>query len=162
MVYAKLKLTRLIREPTEISWRLQGIEGMSADCVESVAEIGGSLSFLSEILVIPSQLDWDKLSLAFLCVDIQGWPVWLFCSTDRFLSLPSIHLHLIANYWMRNLKTSGIQPLKLYGFEVFQLMARKTFKTNFLVWRTGICQGRWGPPNYYYFEIKSLPGKDMG
>lgn len=39
MVYAKLKLTQLIREPTVIFWRLKGIEGMSADCVQSITKI---------------------------------------------------------------------------------------------------------------------------
>lgn len=45
MAYAKLKLMWLIRESTEISRRLQGIEGMSADCVESITEIRGTLKF---------------------------------------------------------------------------------------------------------------------
>lgn len=49
-------------------------------------------------------------------------PERLLCSSDPFPSLP---LHLVANYWMRNLKTSGIQPLKLHGFKMLQLMAWK-------------------------------------
>lgn len=39
MLYAKQKVTQLIRESTEVFWRLQTIERMSADCVQPITEI---------------------------------------------------------------------------------------------------------------------------
>lgn len=51
----------------------------------------------------------------------------VLCSTDPFLFLPP---HLVANYRTRNLKTSGIWPLKTEWISSFSTDGLKTLKKN--------------------------------
>lgn len=127
IVYAKLKLTQLIGESTEIFFsRLQAVEGVSADCVQTIKWVWGIFNFPVRVPAhsLTAGLEWAQPN--FSLYGCSGMIQHKF-SAPLILSFSFLHIWLQITE-LETWKLLAFGHWKLNGFPVFQLMAWKHWR----------------------------------